>query len=210
MGTRNLTMVKRNGEYKVAQYGQWDGYPSGQGFNTVKFLTQPHFIYNSFIDKIDKLNHWTEKEIEEIDEKIESGQLKDWSVKHPELSRDLGSDIFDLIYKGKITKVNLRTDFASDGLWCEWGWCINIDNNSLDCFKGGKKPLSEDQPFYYLQKENSNDGYYPIELICSIPFDSLSKFETKHDFENYIYDVIEMGDKSIMNNGVPKNWEDNI
>lgn len=25
MGTRNLTIVYSNGEYKVAQYGQWDG-----------------------------------------------------------------------------------------------------------------------------------------------------------------------------------------
>ena len=28
MGTRNLTCVFKDGEYKVAQYGQWDGYPS--------------------------------------------------------------------------------------------------------------------------------------------------------------------------------------
>lgn len=26
MGTRNLTIVYSNGEYKVAQYGQWDGF----------------------------------------------------------------------------------------------------------------------------------------------------------------------------------------
>ena len=27
MGTRNLTAVYLDGEYKIAQYGQWDGLP---------------------------------------------------------------------------------------------------------------------------------------------------------------------------------------
>lgn len=36
MGTRNLTMVKYNGEIKVAQYGQYDGYPSGQGLTALR------------------------------------------------------------------------------------------------------------------------------------------------------------------------------
>jgi len=32
MGTRHLSMAyNKGGEVKVAQYGQWDGYPEGQG-----------------------------------------------------------------------------------------------------------------------------------------------------------------------------------
>lgn len=31
MGTRNLTCVVLDGKYVVSSYGQWDGYPSGQG-----------------------------------------------------------------------------------------------------------------------------------------------------------------------------------
>ena len=38
MGTRNLTVVFMDGEYKVAQYGQWDGYPEGQGITCFNFL----------------------------------------------------------------------------------------------------------------------------------------------------------------------------
>ena len=38
MGTRNLTMVYSNGNYKVVQYGQFDGYPSGLGVQVLSFL----------------------------------------------------------------------------------------------------------------------------------------------------------------------------
>lgn len=37
MGTRHLTAVFVDGEYKVAQYGQWDGYPEGQGLTCLEF-----------------------------------------------------------------------------------------------------------------------------------------------------------------------------
>ena len=44
MGTRNLTCVVKNGEYKVAQYGQFDGYPSGVGCDILEELLKPNSI----------------------------------------------------------------------------------------------------------------------------------------------------------------------
>ena len=39
MGTRHSQMViNKAGETKVVQYGQWDGYPSGQGVDILAFL----------------------------------------------------------------------------------------------------------------------------------------------------------------------------
>ena len=38
MGTRGLYCVVQDGELKVAQYGQWDAYPSGQGAVVLNFL----------------------------------------------------------------------------------------------------------------------------------------------------------------------------
>lgn len=38
MGTRNLTCVVKGGQFVVAQYGQWDGYPEGLGANILAFL----------------------------------------------------------------------------------------------------------------------------------------------------------------------------
>lgn len=52
MGTRHFIGVKQNGEFKVAQYGQWDGYPSGQGANVLKFLQNVDL--KQFAEKVSK------------------------------------------------------------------------------------------------------------------------------------------------------------
>ena len=36
MGTRHLIGVIKDGAYRVAQYGQWDGYPEGVGAELLK------------------------------------------------------------------------------------------------------------------------------------------------------------------------------
>lgn len=216
MGTRGILMVKSNGEYKVAQYSQWDNYPSGSGFKTIDFINDPFFTTSLFKEKVDNLTQWTDNELDELDKKIENGELNNWKSSYPELSRDTGSDIFNLIYNDKVKKVKLDTNFAKDSLFCEWGWCINLDTNCLDCFKGfQEEPLSEDQPFHYIQASMGERdyiypfGYYPIKLICSIPFNELSEFIDGKDFERYIEDIL-TGNNKIMDNGIPKNWEENI
>ena len=41
MGTRNLTVVVHNQEVKVAQYGQYDGFPDSLGVKLLKFFSNP-------------------------------------------------------------------------------------------------------------------------------------------------------------------------
>ena len=43
MGTRNLISVIENKKPVIAQYGQWDGYPSGQGVDILEFLKSEFF-----------------------------------------------------------------------------------------------------------------------------------------------------------------------
>lgn len=209
MGTRGILMVKSNGEYKVAQYSQWDNYPSGNGFRTVEFINNPSFNTSLFKEKVDNLTEWSNEDLAELNKKVENGSLNGRISLYPELSRDTGSDIFKLIYDDKVKKVNLNIDFVKDSIFCEWGWCINLDTNCLDCFKGfQKEPLLENQPFYYLQDYMGE--YYPIKLICSIPFNQLSGFMSANDFENHINLIIKMGKNEIMDNGIPKIWDENI
>ena len=54
---------------------------------------------NHFKRKIDSLTYWTEEELNLLDESIKNNDITDAETKYPELSRELGPDIFDFIYK---------------------------------------------------------------------------------------------------------------
>ena len=44
MGTRHLICAISDDEYRIAQYGQWDGYPEGQGAAILEFLKDKQVI----------------------------------------------------------------------------------------------------------------------------------------------------------------------
>lgn len=55
MGTRNSTLIKVNGEYKVAQYGQWDGMPDSLGKNILKVLRTADLV--ALKNRVSALKH---------------------------------------------------------------------------------------------------------------------------------------------------------
>jgi hypothetical protein len=188
MSTKGLTLVKYNGEYKIAQYGLWDHYPEGQGFKVVSFLNKPDLDLDRFKKQLDMLTYYND-------------------MSFSEYNREIGADILDLIYTESMTQVFKDISFAGDSLFCEWAWCVNLDTNCLDCFKGlNKEKLSDEQPFRFLQKDYNK--YHPIKLFDSIPFNQVSKFLTQYDFKNYI--DIKLITDEILSNNIPTNWENKI
>ena len=180
MGTRNLTMVVSNGKTKVAQYGQWDGYPEGQGSDILAFLKETDL--KEFKKKIDKVKWLTKKQCAEIEED------KDWDITHPYLSRDCAGQILKAIMNGEIevndypngkktVKVNVaglvdKSSFAADSLFCEWAYVIDLDKNVLEVYQGfNKTPLTEADRFFYLQ--DSKEEYTPVKMIKSYPLSEL-------------------------------------
>lgn len=181
MGTRNLTMVILDGKPKVAQYAQWDGYPSGQGVTALNFLKKNNL--EKFKERLKDVRFANKKDTEERenfskeiginDGWMNSDQATKYNKKFPYDSRDHGAEILQMIMDSEGTVVlQDSSDFAADSLFCEWAYVIDLDKNTLEVYKGfNKTPLKEKERFAYLQDKNrvdyTGDPYYPVKFVKS-------------------------------------------
>lgn len=125
MGTRHITEVKLGGELKVSQYGQWDGYPTGQGQEIADFLKKVDLP--KFKEQIKALEYPTSEEIQKMCDEVG----EEWKEVYPGFSRDAGAGILQLIHDGITTKVYLDKEFKNDGLMCEYVYTIDLDKETV-------------------------------------------------------------------------------
>ena len=152
MGTRHLTIVVKNKEYKVAQYGQWDGYPSGQGKTVYEFLSTEDLI--KFSSEIDKITFIPKDTKETFDAR-----------ENPELGRDIGSSVLYMIQAGEVSRLFNMIEFAADSLYCEFAYLIDLDKWTLEVYKGfNKQPLNENDRFFSMS--TNSDTYFPIKMVA--------------------------------------------
>jgi hypothetical protein len=190
MGTRNVTCVVLNDEMKVAQYCQWDGYPSGQGATVWAFL---HALRSGRLasDNLElfkrRIAALTEVGDEEVAEKwTECGAEGEWvgmdvveefNSKYAHLSRDMGAKVLDGIMKGEITEVSLNTEFPGNSLFCEWAYVIDLDNEALEVYEGFVKEPHTEGRFCNMPPYDGGSTYYPVKLKEKIPFNELPATE---------------------------------
>lgn len=141
MGTRNLTVVKANGEIKVAQYGQWDGYPNGQGLNIIDSLR--HHL-DGLKQNVGKCRYISGQEIHkryvecgapEDSEMVTLEVSEEFKRRYPSLHRDTASNILRIIANSP-DGVDLLDDldFANDDLFCEWVYVVDLDRMVLETY----------------------------------------------------------------------------
>lgn len=147
MGTRHFIGVKQNREFKVAQYGQWDGYPSGQGFDVLKFLRGTDLTV--FAEKVSKCVFIDGENIRqkwiavgrdpEDTSSFVSIELSDkFAAAYPQLSRDAGADVLTMVMESEdgLELVD-NADFLNDELFCEFAYIIDLDEQKLYCYSCG-------------------------------------------------------------------------
>lgn len=142
MGTRHLTVVIKKNKIKLAQYGQWDGYYSGQGITFTNFVREKlssEYGLNRFNENVDLLKNTddeTHKKYVEFWEEMNKNKefLLPYACTLPQFSRDTGTEILNIIYNLSACDFNGRSYpvyIEEDSSWCEFIYCINLDTNEV-------------------------------------------------------------------------------
>jgi hypothetical protein len=122
MGTRNLTVVKNlEGTTKIAQYGQWDGYPSYSGIKALEFL-RDRVNRNNLLVELQLVEFVGDEEVDTLYKQFESTdwENKDFLNAYPGLHRDTGIGILEVVANATDTiKTVDNSDFRNDDLFCE-------------------------------------------------------------------------------------------
>lgn len=169
MGTRHLIIVRVDDEIKVAQYGQWDGHPTGQGETIARFFSKigrDDALLNEFKNKVRALQAITLEESNQQwvdcgadpDSDMVSFSTSDLHrIRYPENSRDTGAIILDIIMykpnglKLRLAKIGKSMKSAMDICDAEYAYDIDLDEKTITVWAYGHKygcyKLNEFSPY---------------------------------------------------------------
>lgn len=168
MGTRNLTMViDQEGTKKVAQYGQWDGYPSGVGVGVLRFLKNKE-LFDKLKAKLSKVRfldvEGKDKDFIESYEKNapewsnqpdnRTDEQKRWFSTY--CTRDLAEEILTNIANSdddEIVIIDREQTAIGDG-WVEYSYVINLKENKLKVFGLLDQPMIKEFDLDNLPEED--------------------------------------------------------
>lgn len=210
MGTRGLTVVYLDGTHRIAQYGQWDHYPEGQGVVVLDFCRAwlkgdektSRFLSNLAATRF--VNEDDERESEEFSRSIgitdgwmNMTQAEQWKRRYPLWSRDNGAAILEMVADpspGVALVLRDSLDFAADSLFCEFAYVIDLDVGVFEVYKGFNEGPAEGR-FRDMPKPptppNAREGYEykytPVTLLAT--FD-LKNLPTKSAFLEVMRDKL--------------------
>ena len=80
--------------------------------------------------------------IEEIEEIFE---YKNWRERYSRLSRNTAAGILQIVYDGEDgIELDNQIEFAQNGLYCEWAYLIDLDNNSFEVYRGERNYINQE------------------------------------------------------------------
>lgn len=192
MGTRHLVAVQIGGEYKVAQYGQFDGYPDGQGVSVLDFLREGDIpalkrnLANTYAPtEEDKIRMWAEVGQDIVASKgfVSLDVSQEFEKLYPSLHRNTGAEILEVIASSDgVSKIPLENaiEFAGRSLFCEWAYVVDFDLGTFEVYTGFNKegPVPEGARFHDIAwddeyKSSQGKTYYQVSLFKAWKLDEL-------------------------------------
>ena len=205
MSTKGAMGVKINKEYKV-WYTHWNSYPDGLGREMVDFCkkvqkdtegaigkdrkTRRNTGWNLFkrrckqlkmVDKDSTPSKYFQKKYSKFfDNNVSSQSKTEWYCLLRELQYVEG---LYAIYKNTTKRMIEGFDFLKNSVFCEYAYIINLDEMTLEFYKGFNETF---------------DGNSPL------PFTEKDKLLPSYDGGNTYYSVRYKGSVSLTN--IPDNW----
>lgn len=173
MGTRHLVCVVQDGDYKVAQYGQFDGYPSGCGETLIEWLTTPGNV-RRLADGVARSRGLSADEANAL---ISERRSRGDSDPMGQFGRGLSAGILEYVASDAEPLVYADPGFAGDSLMCEWAYVIDLDACRFEVFKGfNKQTLAENERFagFDVPEPAKEMGYQPVKHLVSYDFSELT------------------------------------
>lgn len=191
MGTRGLSGFVIDGEVK-AQYQQYDSYPTGVGYYVVAAIQSGKITPDAVrsIQLVDGDAKPTPEQVERLKQfsntGVSTGQLDEWYV----LLRETQGDLLAMIEAGAMID---SSDFAADSLFCEWGYLVNLDTETLEVYRGFNQGATVGRfagmalaPVPERDGQPIHAAYAPITLIREIPLSEVSR-EVMDEIEKSVY-----------------------
>lgn len=191
MGTRGLSGFHVDGKDYLS-YQQYDSYPEGVGLQVVEALRELLAKYgvDGLKDKVRAIRlvnasmEPTRVEREQykvLHERVSTGV--DWYAQ----LRSLQGRVDLMVEHGIMTD---DATFARNSLFCEWAYCINLDTQMLEVYKGFQTSEGEGR---FAGRSIHGDKYGGITLFVEYPFDKIPEGDAFCDEINVLQDVDDVG-----------------
>ena len=180
MGTRHIIIVHSDNSNRVAQFGQWDGYPEGQGLTVLRFLRDMNRSqFETNVRQVKSLTadevglKWVDAGADPDSNFVNMEISKRFERMYPQLHRDCGAKVLQLIHDQPAgLELFLQIDFVGDGLFCEYAYVIDLDTNKLEVYRGfNRTPLDENERFASFQEKDSK--YTPVKFWHAFDLNAL-------------------------------------
>lgn len=171
MGTRGIYGIRKDGTDKLT-YNHYDSYPEGLGKAVVNFIiSTPNDQIKKIFDQIELVNESDKPTAEQIkncapytDLHVSNQSINDWYCLLRGAQGDLG------VYKDGLRYMIDNHDFIKDSLFCEWGYIINLDNQTLEVYEGFQTEPNHNR---YACEPDSDSKYFNCKLIAEFPLDNI-------------------------------------